>query len=208
MAVYAAPSCGGCYGAGCYGGAAYYAGHASAAPAAVSMNAATVVVKAANDVEIKVNGQVTTRRSTEETYSTPALDSGKTYSYVFVAERKVDGKTKTATKEVTVQAGKTTVVDFSDFGTEVVNTTTESAKVTVILPPQGKVYVNDVEMAVSGTRTFETPRLVKGKRYFYTVKADLIKDGKTTTDTRRINIEAGKAITVDFTTKAVQTASR
>jgi len=169
---------------------------------------ATVVVKAASDVQIKVNGQATARRTAEETFTTPLLDPARTYSYVFVAEQTAEGKTRTATKEVTVQAGKQTVVDFSDFAAAVAATESTSAKVTVIMPGKGKLYVNDVEVAVSGKKTFNTPKLVAGQRYFYTVKADLVKDGKTTTETRRVDIEAGKAVTIDFSAPAVLTASR
>jgi len=217
-----APGCYGC--SGCYG----CCGYVSVAPVygvpaaplmkpadegktndkGMVMQPATVVVKAASDVQIKVNGQATTRRATEETYTTPVLDPSKTYTYVFVAEQTADGRTRSATKQVTVEAGKETVVDFSDFAAAVATTEATAAKVTVIMPGKGKVYVNDVEIAVSGKKTFHTPKLVKGQRYFYTVKADLVKDGKTTTDTRRVDVEAGKAVTIDFSAPAVLTASR
>ena len=206
--VYVAPA----FYPGCYG----YLGYASASPSVPSiqtpmmkpadevvsaMAPATVIVKAAKDLEVKVDGKVTTRTAVETTFTTPNLAGDRTYTYVFTAEKTIDGEKKTEKKEVTVRAGKETVVDFTKFGIEADNTTTETAKVTVILPGEGKLYVNDVEMSIKGKQTFETPKLNPGQRYYYTVKADLVKGGKTTTETRRIM--AGKSVTVDFTPSVV-----
>jgi len=232
MPAMGAYSCGGCCGySACYGCSGYSScygccGYVSAAPvygtpAPVApgmkpaegstgsvMQPATVVVKAPTDVKITVNGQATTRRTAEESFSTPLLNPGRTYSYAFVAERTVDGKKETAKKDVTVVAGKETVVDFSNFRAAVASTDEAPAKVTVVLSGEGKVFVNDVEMKVSGKRTFVTPALTKGQRYFYTVKAEVVKAGKTSTETRRVNVEAGKTVTVDFTAEESLTASR
>ena len=173
-----------------------------------TMAPATVIVKAAKDLEVKVDGQATTRIGVETTFTTPILAGDKTYTYVFTAEKVIDGEPKKVTKTVTVRAGKKTEVDFTDFATSTDSTTTETAKVTVIFPGEGKLFVNDVEMAIKGKQTFETPKLNPGKRYFYTVKADLVKGGKTTSETRRVGIMAGKSVTVDFSTSEIATASR
>ena len=172
------------------------------------MAPATVVLKAAKDVKVKVDDKLVTRTSTEMKFTTPALDGDKSYTYVFTAEQTKDGKKATGKKTITVRAGKETVVDFSDLGSKDDSATTETAKVTIILPTEGKLTVNDVEMKIKGKQTFETPKLTPGQRYYYTVKADLVKDGKATSETRRVNIEAGKSITVDFTAVDVLTASR
>jgi len=170
---------------------------------------ATVVVKADDDIRIKVNGQATPRRASEETYTTPALVPGRVYSYTFVAERGRDGKTQTETKEVTVQAGRRTVVDFSAFATAVAKAEAEPASVTVILPAGAKLTVNDVAVSAEGKQTFQTPKLEKGKSYFYTVKAEVTREGKPVTETRRVDVAAGKEVTVDFTTpSSTLTASR
>jgi len=169
---------------------------------------ATVVVKAPVDVEVKVNGQMTTRPSIEETFTTPGLIPGRTYKYVFSAKGNKGEKTVETTKEVTVEAGKKSIVDFTNLDAPTAVVENDSAKVTVIMPGTGKVLVNDVEVTVSGKRTFDTPILVKGQRYYYTFKADVLKDGKSTTITRRVDVEAGKTITVDFTPDPVLTASR
>jgi uncharacterized protein (TIGR03000 family) len=173
--------------------------------------AATVVVKASKDVQLKVNGQAAPRKSDEETYTSPALMPGRTYSYTFVAERTVDGQRVTETKEVNVYAGRTTVVDFSDLGKPAVakaEAEAAPASVTVVLPENATLTVNDVAINAKGKQTFATPKLEKGKTYFYTVKAELVRDGKPVTETRKIDVAAGKDVTVDFTANATLTASR
>ncbi len=167
---------------------------------------ATVVVKASKDITLKVNGHVVPRRGDEEVYTSPALTPGRTYSYTFVAERLVEGKPVTETKEVNVFAGRSTVVDFSDFGA-VAKSDEEAApaSVTVKLPSNAKLTVNDVAVNVSGQQTFTTPKLEKGKSYFYTVKAEIVREGKTVTETRRVDVAAGKEVTIDFTTSAAST---
>ena len=209
--VNAYPACVGCGGYA----AAYPSGHATQNPmmnhadeGVSTMAPATVLIKAAQDLEVKVDGKATTRKTVETTFTTPILAGDKMYTYVFTAEKTIDGEKKTETKEVTVRAGKQTVVDFTKFGAKADSTTTETAKVTVILPGEGKLFVNEVEMAIKGKQTFETPKLNPGQRYFYTVKADLVKGGKTTSETRRIDIMAGKSVTVDFSPSPVTTASR
>jgi uncharacterized protein (TIGR03000 family) len=223
---YVSGACYGCYGcctAICHGcavpvvGGVIINGGAVAAPVMIgdeqvrATRAATVIVKASKDVQLKVNGQVAPRKSDEETYTSPALTPGRTYSYTFVAERTVDGQPVTETKEVTVYAGRSTVVDFSNFGkAAVAKTEAEAApaSVTVVLPENAKLTVNDVAVTAKGKQTFTTPKLEQGKSYFYTVKAEIVRDGKPVTETRRIDVAAGKDVTVDFTVNANLTASR
>lgn len=210
--------CGGCFG-GCFGGCTGYYGAAfpsyfpsaaaAVAPAGQVVVAtgspATVVIKAPLAATVKVNGETTTRRASEESFETPALASGKTFAYNFEATLPKDGKAVTATRRVTVQAGSRTVVDFSELGTDA-----EAAKVTVLLPKDARLTVNGVAYGSQERQTFDTPKLAKGKRYFYTVVAERRGDGRPVAETRRVTVEAGKAVTVDFTAPAreVLTASR
>jgi uncharacterized protein (TIGR03000 family) len=165
-------------------------------------------VKADPSVTIKVNGVVTPRNGAVESYRSPALTPGHTYSYTVVAELNRDGKALSETKEITVTAGRATVVDFTNLGVAVAAVETAPANVTVIVPTGAKLTVNDVVVNVNGNQTFQTPNLEKGKNYFYTVKAELNRDGRTVADTRRIDVTAGKAVTVDFTKESTLTASR
>jgi uncharacterized protein (TIGR03000 family) len=168
---------------------------------------ATVLVKAPADVKITVNGTAIERRTTEETYLTPALPTGQTFAYVFSAEATRDGKKLTKTERITVQAGMRSQVDFSNL--ELATAATDVARVTVVLPDGARLFVNDVAVSVKGTQTFETPKLEKGKKFFYTVRAEIERDGRTVSDNQRVSVEAGKSVTVDFTRAAGRlTASR
>jgi uncharacterized protein (TIGR03000 family) len=82
------------------------------------------------------------------------------------------------------------------------------ARITVHLPADAKLMVDGVECPLaSDTRAFDTPKLAPGQQYYYTVKAELVRDGKTRTETKRIIFEAGRKIDVEFTLP-VETASR
>jgi uncharacterized protein (TIGR03000 family) len=165
---------------------------------------ATVVVKAPADVTVTVNGQATARRADEETFLTPALARGREYAYLFTAEASRNGRKVSRTKRITVRAGEQTVVDFGEL-----NATPAVARVTVVLPDSATLTVNGTAVsATRGTQTFETPSLEAGRRYFYTIKADLVRDGRTVSETRRVEVEAGKDVKVDFTPVAVRTARR
>jgi uncharacterized protein (TIGR03000 family) len=79
---------------------------------------------------------------------------------------------------------------------------TEPARVTVILPQPARLWVNQVSVQAVGTQTFLTPELEKDRRYVYTMKAELLREGWTQTDTRRVSVSAGMSVTVDFTKPA------
>jgi uncharacterized protein (TIGR03000 family) len=174
----------------------------AAAPAVVpvttvSANAATVIIKAPTDVRITVDGQETTRNAAEETFTTPALEPGRTYQYVIKAEAVRDGRTLTQTKRVAVQAGRQSEADFSDLAGD--RGAAGVAKVTVRVPEDAKLYVDGVLCPLTSTsRTFETPKLEPGRRYYYTVKAEVVRDGQAQAESRRVYVEAGKSTTVEF----------
>jgi uncharacterized protein (TIGR03000 family) len=80
----------------------------------------------------------------------------------------------------------------------------------VQLPEDGRLFVDGVAQAPArARRTFETPKLEPGKTYYYVFRADVVRDGKTESDNRRVIVQAGKDVTVDFRDMAtVTTASR
>lgn len=77
-----------------------------------------------------------------------------------------------------------------------------SARVTVVMPPGGKLTVNEVEMLATDQRTFDTPRLEREKPYYYTMKVDYLVHGIPAVETRVVEVRAGKVYTVDFTMPA------
>ncbi len=206
---YGCYGCWGCYGCCCGGGVVVAPAATVAVPAVVepartlpppmqkvSAGAATVIVKAPTDVRITVNGQDMSRSAAEESFSTPELQQGRTYQYVFKAEVVRDGKPVTVTKNVSVLAGQQSVADFTDLDA---GAALAVAKVTVRLPEDARLYVDGVLCPLtSAVRTFETPKLEAGRQYFYTVKAEVMRDGKAESESRRVVVEAGKETTVEF----------
>jgi uncharacterized protein (TIGR03000 family) len=228
--------CGGCYGCwggcygcwggcyGCYGGLAYAApgvvAPAPGAPVAPVLppaakkeekkssylgNAAAVIVKAPTDVQLSVEDRILPRTAGEQTFHTPELTPGYVYTYTFKANVVREGRTVAYTKQVKVSAGQTLTADFSKWAAE----GKDSARVTVKLPSDAQLYVDGVLCPLtSTTRSFDTPELDAGRRYYYTLKAEVVRDGVTQSARKRVVVEAGKEVTVEFSDLPVQTVSR
>jgi uncharacterized protein (TIGR03000 family) len=212
---------GGCY--GCYGGVAVapvaVAPGTTVAPAQTLPapqnkdekksylgNAAEVVVKAPVDVQLSVDERVLPRTANQETFRTPELEAGYSYTYTFKARVVRDGKTVSYAKQVKVRAGQTSVADFTKLTSEGKDT----AQVTVKLPAEARLYIDDVPCPLtSASRTFTTPDLNAGQSYYYTLKAEVVRGGgKPQTASQRVLVEAGKQVTVEFKDLMVKTASR
>ena len=229
--------CGGCYGcwggwSGCYGGCygcygACYGccGGVVVAPVAVAPvtpalpvapkkdekkaaalgNAAAVVLKAPADVQLSIEGQNIPRTTSEETFRTPELEPGSSYTYTIKATVVRDGKTVAFTKQVKVRAGQTSEADFTKLTVE----GKDVARVTVKLPAEARLYVDGVACPLtSAVRSFDTPELEAGRTYYYTLKAEVVQDGAKRTATKRVVVEAGKQVTVEFQDLPVAAASR
>lgn len=86
-----------------------------------------------------------------------------------------------------------------------------SARVTVTVPTDARVWVDNVECPLSSSvRSFNTPALDVGTRYTYNIKAEIVRDGRTVSETQRIILVPGQETRVDFTSNggAVATAAR
>ena len=162
---------------------------------------ATVVIRAPEGVTVTVNGRKVAVKSPGQTFVTPTLAPGRTFTYLVEGSAKQGDKTVTSTRRVSVRAGSSAVADFGDLVPA-----GRVARVTVVLPKGRTLTVNGQAMPVAGTRqTFETPTLVKGKKYTYVMKAS---DGAGDTILRKVRVEAGKAVTVDFTKASTLTARK
>jgi uncharacterized protein (TIGR03000 family) len=111
-------------------------------------------------------------------------------------------------------AGSTTprariVGGSSEAATTEVATGPAPARLTVRLPAEARLFVDGVACPLtSATRTFRTPNLEPGRRYYYTLRADLEQDGQVLTQSRRVAMTAGRLIDVRFNFNEVSTASR
>jgi uncharacterized protein (TIGR03000 family) len=75
------------------------------------------------------------------------------------------------------------------------------ATITVSLPAEAKLFVDDtLTSSTSGVRTFESPALAIGAEYNYTLKAEIVREGKTVTATKQVAVRAGQltSVAIDF----------
>ncbi len=82
--------------------------------------------------------------------------------------------------------------------------------VTVRLPADARLYVDDVACPLtSATRSFNTPALEPGRQYYYTLKAEVTRDGRVASESKRVIVQAGQEASVDFgDLRTVRAASR
>jgi uncharacterized protein (TIGR03000 family) len=78
---------------------------------------AHVVVRLPADARLFINDDACPLTSAERSFDTPDLERGMTYHYTIRAEVTREGRAVTASKRVTVEAGKDTVVEFGDLAT-------------------------------------------------------------------------------------------
>jgi uncharacterized protein (TIGR03000 family) len=67
------------------------------------------------------------------------------------------------------------------------------------LPAEAKLYVDGRLTMIGGTeRSFSTPPLADGSKYYYDVKAEVIIDGKPLVEEKRVLVEAGATVNESF----------
>jgi uncharacterized protein (TIGR03000 family) len=73
------------------------------------------------------------------------------------------------------------------------------ATVVVKAPMDAKVTANGTVLPISKAATaFDTPKLEMGQRYWYEFTAEANRGGKLVTLTKKVAVEAGKEVVVDF----------
>jgi uncharacterized protein (TIGR03000 family) len=170
---------------------------------------ATVIVAGADGAKVYVDGKLLTQATSPRTFVSPELPTGKDYYYTLKVERNRDGKTIAETRRVDVRAGQVVRVDL-DASAVAAAPRRATAKLTVRLPQDARLTVDGVVVPITtGTQTFQTPQLEAGRKYYYTVRAEVVRGGQPRADSRRVIVEAGKTAEVDFRNLGtVQTASR
>ena len=75
----------------------------------------------------------------------------------------------------------------------------KTARITVHLPTDATLYVDKVYCPLtSATRSFNTPALEPGREYFYTLRAEITRDGQTQVQSQRVVVSAGRRVNVEF----------
>jgi uncharacterized protein (TIGR03000 family) len=89
--------------------------------------------------------------------------------------------------------------DGADKGKDKDGKNEEGANIKFQLPAAAKLFVDGRPTAGEGTeRAFFTPPLAAGQKYFYDVKAELVVDGKTVAEEKRVIVEAGADVRASF----------
>ena len=74
------------------------------------------------------------------------------------------------------------------------------AKLLVELPADAKLFIDDQPMKTpAARRTFNTPALQPGQAYYYMMRAEVVIDGKTQTETKQVIVRAGQTAEAKFT---------
>lgn len=188
-------SCGGCYNwswccDGCCGGCGDGGfGLAAADNADHAPGQALIVVSLPEKAGLFVNGQKIDLPSAKRQILTPALESGRDYLYTVKTTVLQDGKPVEKVKQVAFRAGQVVAVNMDEA----------TSRFTVRLPENARLTVNGVaHPAKTEVRSFAVPELERGQKYFYTFRAEVVRDGKQHAETRQVVFEGGKPVDVDF----------
>jgi uncharacterized protein (TIGR03000 family) len=73
------------------------------------------------------------------------------------------------------------------------------ATIVVSLPAAAKLAIDDtITTSTSGTRVFASPALERGKDFYYTLKGELLFDGRTLTASKQVKVRAGEESRVEL----------
>jgi uncharacterized protein (TIGR03000 family) len=77
--------------------------------------------------------------------------------------------------------------------------TAAPATIQVNLPAEAKLTIDGAATtSTSANRTFATPSLESGKEFFYTLTAEIVRDGKTLKATQVVSVRAGRETKVNI----------
>src|SRR5439155_15670339 len=80
---------------------------------------------------------------------------------------------------------------------------TDVARITVRLPAEARLYIDGTLCPLtSDTRTFNTPALESGRRYFYTMRMEVNRDGQPVRESRRVIVAPGERVDVNLNAAA------
>jgi uncharacterized protein (TIGR03000 family) len=73
------------------------------------------------------------------------------------------------------------------------------ARITVQLPADAKLFVDNTPCPLkSDRRSFQTPALEQGRKYYYTLRMEVERDGQTMVRSQRVVMTAGQEVNVQL----------
>jgi uncharacterized protein (TIGR03000 family) len=83
------------------------------------------------------------------------------------------------------------------------------ARLVVALPANAKLYVDDnLTKSTSSRRSFVTPELQPGQSYFYVLRAEVDRDGKTVAQSKKVTVRAGQTVETSFLDMGTEATTR
>jgi uncharacterized protein (TIGR03000 family) len=87
--------------------------------------------------------------------------------------------------------------------------TNAPATIQVNLPADATLTIDGaVTSSTSASRAFATPTLETGKEYYYTLKAEIVRDGKTLSATKRVAVRAGEETRLEIEIPVTSVAAK
>jgi uncharacterized protein (TIGR03000 family) len=83
------------------------------------------------------------------------------------------------------------------------------ARLIVELPTDARLYIDNQPMKTpAGRRVFTTPRLTPGQSYYYLLRTETVRNGKTVTQSKRVIVRPGQEAVANFNeTTGIEAAS-
>jgi uncharacterized protein (TIGR03000 family) len=167
-----------------------------------------VMLRVPAGATLYVNGK---RMNVATAYLTPDLKPGRTFYYAFRVTVVRGDRVVTRVKRVAVRAGEVVRLDYEEMTVADARQRSAAAPAhfTVRLPAEARLVVHGVRCPLtSDTRSFDTPELAPGEVYFYDLEAEVTRDGRVVTESKRVAFRAGEQVTVRFDGLGRQVARR
>jgi uncharacterized protein (TIGR03000 family) len=167
-------------------------------------DSAILAVNVPAEARVYVNGVATNSKGANRQYVSRGLAAGYDYTYQVKVEAIVDGQRVTDTKTVSLRGGDAKLLAFDLKPAAEIATT-----LTLRVPQDARVELAGRMTNAQGTvRTFTT-RALQGDRVWqgYTVRVMVDRNGRTLTQERQIDLQAGKATTLEFDFNAPRLAT-
>jgi len=145
------------------------------------------------------------RLDASATFLTPELKAGEEFMVKVEAVVLRNGKSLSRVQRLPLHAGEVVRLAYVDMEpaegrwTATGQKAAAPAYITVRLPADARLNVQGVDCPLtSDTRTFDTPVLEPGQKYSYLLRAEVLRDGRTVSQTQRVTFRSGQRVRVSF----------
>jgi uncharacterized protein (TIGR03000 family) len=99
-------------------------------------------------------------------------------------------------------------VVYGSFSTAAPALSDNTARLTVLVPADGRLWFENKPTTETGTRReFVSPPLTPGRSYLYTIRLQFKRNGNEVEETKAVEVRAGSNVTIDFASRPFQLQS-